>query len=145
MAAEKVKVIYEELPAYLTFMEAAAKDAIRVHEQSPNVYIEQPLFKGGDTREIFETSEYSVEGSFSTTVSRIANRTGHRPGILGRGRSDDDPLQKPESVRQYSGPGGFYRPSEGKNQAGTEYRRRQLRLFDVGTNASSGCRLCDGD
>ncbi|MDY4093485.1 molybdopterin cofactor-binding domain-containing protein [Cloacibacillus porcorum] len=67
MAAEKVKVIYEELPAYLTFMEAAAKDAIRVHEQSPNVYIEQPLFKGGDTREIFKTSEYSVEGSFSTT------------------------------------------------------------------------------
>ena len=67
MAAEKVKIIYEELPAYLTFMDAAAKDAVRIHEQSPNVYIEQPLFKGEDTRPIFKSSPYVVEGSFSTT------------------------------------------------------------------------------
>lgn len=67
LAAEKVKVDYEQLPAYLTFMDAAAPDAMRIHEQSPNVYIEQPLFKGDDTRDILKNSEYCVEGSFSTT------------------------------------------------------------------------------
>ena len=68
MAAEKVKVIYEELPAYPDLYGGGGKGRHQgVHEQSPNVYIEQPLFKGGDTREIFKTSEYSVEGSFSTT------------------------------------------------------------------------------
>ncbi|MDD4321298.1 MAG: molybdopterin-dependent oxidoreductase [Acidaminococcaceae bacterium] len=66
-AAKKVRIEYEELSAYLTFMDAAAEDALRIHEQSPNVYIEQPLFKGRDTREIFVKASHSVEGSFSTT------------------------------------------------------------------------------
>ncbi len=66
-AAERVKVAYDELPAYLTFMDAAAPDAIRIHEKAPNVYIEQPLFKGEDTRKVFDESPHTVEGSFYTT------------------------------------------------------------------------------
>lgn len=66
-AAALVKVEYEELPAYLDFMQAAQPDAVQIHEGTPNVYAEQPLFKGEDTRRIFETAPYVVEGSFSTT------------------------------------------------------------------------------
>ncbi len=64
-AAKAVKVEIEPLPAYLSFLDAALPDAIRIHEQAPNTYIHQPLYKGeGDTREIIEHSAYSLEGSF---------------------------------------------------------------------------------
>jgi aldehyde oxidoreductase len=66
-AAQRVRVKYEELPSYLTFIDAASPDAIRIHEQSPNIYIEQPLFKGEDTRKIFQRAPYVVEGSFFST------------------------------------------------------------------------------
>ncbi len=66
-AARKVLVDYEELPVYHSFSEAAAKDAMQIHEGYPNVFIEQPLKKGRDIREVFREAAYVVEGSFETT------------------------------------------------------------------------------
>lgn len=66
-AAEKVVVDYEMLPACMTFMEAARKDAPRLFAQYPNIYIEQPVYKGDDTRDLFAGAAHVAEGSFSTT------------------------------------------------------------------------------
>lgn len=66
-AAEVVNVNYETLPAYMTYMAAAAEGAEQIHPNTPNVYLEQPVFKGDDTRNIFEQSACSVEGVFSTS------------------------------------------------------------------------------
>jgi aldehyde oxidoreductase len=37
---------------------------VRVHEESDNEFLRVPVFKGQDTREIFEKADYIVEGSF---------------------------------------------------------------------------------
>lgn len=65
-AAAAVEVELEQLPEYLTFLEASMPDAMRVHEDTPNVFIRQPVLKGEfeDVPEIIESSPYSVEGSF---------------------------------------------------------------------------------
>jgi len=67
-AAEKVKVDAEILPAYLNLLDAVAPGALEIHEGVPNTYLYQPLYTGDkDPREIIESSDYSVEGSFYTT------------------------------------------------------------------------------
>ena len=66
-AAAAVKVGIEQLPEYTNFLDAAAPDAMRIHERSPNVYLKQPVIKGGDVRDIIETSAHSVSGSFYST------------------------------------------------------------------------------
>lgn len=65
-AAAKVAVDFELLPAYLNYLEAAMPDAIRIHEDNPNVWSEQPTIKGAghDTPELFEKADYIAEGSF---------------------------------------------------------------------------------
>ena len=66
-AAKKVKVQIEELPAYMSYLEAIAPGAIEIHEGSPNEYLRLPLIKGEDTRDVLDESEYVVEGSFYST------------------------------------------------------------------------------
>lgn len=71
-AAGKVVAEYEELPAYITYEEAVAPDARQIHESVidtgiPNVFVEQPVYKGDDAETIIEQAPYSVSGSFSTT------------------------------------------------------------------------------
>jgi aldehyde oxidoreductase len=66
-AAKKVKLDLEELPAYMSYLEAVAPDAAEIHEGVPNMYLVMPLIKGRDTREVLAESEYVVEGSFHTT------------------------------------------------------------------------------
>lgn len=66
-AAAKVVVNYTELPAVLNFIEAAAPNAKQVHENIPNIYMEQPLYKGDDTRTMFTDKVHTVEAAFSTT------------------------------------------------------------------------------
>ena len=39
-------------------------NAIQLHETLPNFYMEQPVFKGEDTAEVFETAPVVAEGSF---------------------------------------------------------------------------------
>ena len=63
-AAKKVKQNLEVLPAYMTFPEAVMPNAIQLHESMPNFYMEQPVFKGEDTAELFETAPVVAEGSF---------------------------------------------------------------------------------
>ena len=63
-AAEKVNVELEELPAYMSAPEAIADDAIEIHPGTPNVYYEQKIAKGEDTRPIMESAPHVVEGDY---------------------------------------------------------------------------------
>ncbi|MDR2665308.1 MAG: molybdopterin-dependent oxidoreductase [Oscillospiraceae bacterium] len=63
-AAKKVKQDLELLPSYMTYPEAVQPNAIQLHKTLPNFYMEQPLFKGEDTQEIFEDAAFVAEGSF---------------------------------------------------------------------------------
>jgi aldehyde oxidoreductase len=69
-AAAKVKVEIERLPEYLNFLESAMPDAMRVHEDTPNVFCMQPVLKGvaledaAKVADVIEGSEFCVEGSF---------------------------------------------------------------------------------
>lgn len=67
-AASKVRVEIEPLPEYLNYLDAVMPDAMRVHEDTPNIFALQPVLKGeGNVMEIIEESAYSVEGSFHST------------------------------------------------------------------------------
>ncbi|MCL2493750.1 MAG: molybdopterin-dependent oxidoreductase [Clostridiales bacterium] len=66
-AAAAVKVDLELLPEYMNFIEAAAPDAIRIFEESPNVYLRQPVYKGESADKVIGESHCSVTGSFYTT------------------------------------------------------------------------------
>ena len=65
-AAKKVYIDWEPLPEYLNYLEAAMPDAMRIHEDHPNVWAEQPTIKGAghEIDEVFDKAEYVVEGSF---------------------------------------------------------------------------------
>ncbi len=63
-AAEKVKVELEVLPAYMNAPAAMADDAIEIHPGTPNIYFEQKVAKGPDTRSIMESAPYVVKDSF---------------------------------------------------------------------------------
>ncbi len=45
-AAQKVKVVLEELPAYMSAPAAMAEDAMEIHPGTPNIYFEIPIVKG---------------------------------------------------------------------------------------------------
>ena len=64
-AAKAVKCDLEILPSYLSFVESAMPNAIQLHKSLPNFYLEQPVFKGRDTAELFEEDGLAIaEGSF---------------------------------------------------------------------------------
>ena len=63
-AAKMVKQDLEILPSYMTFPEAVMPNAVQIHEGIPNFYMEQPVFKGQDTAELFEDAPVVAEGSF---------------------------------------------------------------------------------
>ena len=86
-AAAAVKVDVEPLPGYTNYLEAAMPDAIRIHEDSPNIYAVWPMLKGAEeVPEIIEESEYSVEGSFYS-LQRAASYHRRR---YGAGYYDDE-------------------------------------------------------
>jgi aldehyde oxidoreductase len=66
-AAKAVVVEYEQLPEYLNYIDATAPDAMQIHDGTPNLYLEQPLFKGEDTGDVFSSAAYVVSGSFYST------------------------------------------------------------------------------
>lgn len=72
-AAAKVRVEIEQLPEYLSYLEAVMPDAMRIHEDTPNIFCMQPVLKGAGLEdasrvaEIIEESPFSVEGSFYST------------------------------------------------------------------------------
>jgi len=64
-AAAKVKVEYEQLPEMLSFLEAALPDAVRVHEDHPNIWAMQPTVKGEENvKDLIDNAPVVVEGSF---------------------------------------------------------------------------------
>jgi aldehyde oxidoreductase len=67
VAAAKVEVEYEDLPALMHYTEAVAPGAPRIHAGTPNVYLEQPLLKGEDTRQAMRESAAVAEGSFASS------------------------------------------------------------------------------
>ena len=73
-AAAKVKVEIEQLPEYLNYLDAVMPDAMRIHEDTPNIFSMQPVLKGvgleepSKVAEIIDESAYSVEGSFYSTA-----------------------------------------------------------------------------
>lgn len=72
-AAAKVKVIFEQLPEYLNYLDAVMPDAIRVHDDTPNIFAMQPVLKGAGledatkVQDLIDKSSYSVSGSFYST------------------------------------------------------------------------------
>jgi aldehyde oxidoreductase len=72
-AAAKVKVEIEQLPEYLSYLDAVMPDAQRIHPSTPNIFAQQPVLKGvgleepSKVAELIDSSEYSVEGSFYST------------------------------------------------------------------------------
>jgi len=72
-AAAKVKVEIEKLPEYLGYLDAAMPDAMRIHEDTPNIFAMQPVLKGvgledaGKVAEMINSSDNSAEGSFFST------------------------------------------------------------------------------
>ena len=63
-AADKVTLDLEVLPAYMSAPAAMADDAIEIHPGTPNIYFEQKIAKGPDTKPIMESAPYVVEDSF---------------------------------------------------------------------------------
>jgi aldehyde oxidoreductase len=72
-AAAKVKVEIEKLPEYLNYLDAVMPDAMRIHEDTPNIFSMQPVLKGvgledpAKVADIIDNSAYSVEGSFCSS------------------------------------------------------------------------------
>jgi len=69
-AAAKVRVEIEKLPEYLSYLDAVLPDAMRIHEDTPNIFSMQPVLKGAGLEEparvaeIIDDSAHRVEGSF---------------------------------------------------------------------------------
>jgi aldehyde oxidoreductase len=67
-AAAKVTIEYEQLPEMLSYLEAALPDAVRVHDDHPNVWAMQPTVKGAENvKELIDGAPVVVEGSFYST------------------------------------------------------------------------------
>jgi aldehyde oxidoreductase len=60
-AAAKVKVELEVLPAYMSAPEAMAPGALEIHPGVPNVYYEQGVEKGADTKPLMAKAAFTVE------------------------------------------------------------------------------------
>ena len=65
-AAAKVTFEYEQLPEYRNYLDAVKPDAIRIHDDHPNMWCIQPTIKGAghDIDKLFDEAPYVVEGSF---------------------------------------------------------------------------------
>lgn len=63
-AAKKVKFELESLPEYMNVLDAVAEGALQIHPEHPNMFMEFPLRKGKDTRDVMKESAYIAEGSF---------------------------------------------------------------------------------
>lgn len=65
-AAKLVKMEYEQLPEYMSYLEAVLPDAMEIHPGIPNIYCQHPLRKGAADAvpELIEDAAFSVEGSF---------------------------------------------------------------------------------
>jgi aldehyde oxidoreductase len=69
-AAAKVRVEIEKLPEYLSYLDAVMPDAMRIHDDTTNIFSMQPVLKGVGLEEpskvadVIDNSASSAEGSF---------------------------------------------------------------------------------
>ncbi|WP_094606809.1 Aldehyde oxidoreductase [Sporomusa silvacetica DSM 10669] len=68
-AAKAVKVDLEILPAYMSGWAAMAQDAIEIHPGTPNIYFEQGVVKGEETKPIMDRADV-VTAEVETYCSR---------------------------------------------------------------------------
>jgi len=61
-AAKAVICDLEELPVYPNIVESFMPNAIQLHDDLPNFYLEQPVYKGRDTADIFDDEDLIVAG-----------------------------------------------------------------------------------
>lgn len=68
-AAQAVRIEIEQLPEHMSYLDSCIPDALRIHENSPNIFIQQPLVKGNyrNVPDMIDKAPLSVSGSFSTT------------------------------------------------------------------------------
>lgn len=72
-AANKVTVEIEKLPEMMNYLEAVLPDAPRVHEDTPNIFCEQPVLKGvgmddaSKVADLIDDAPNVVSGSFYST------------------------------------------------------------------------------
>ena len=64
LAAEKVKVEIEELPAYMNALDAMDDDAIEIHPGTPNHYFTNHVVKGEEVEPLFKKLPFVVEDDF---------------------------------------------------------------------------------
>ena len=76
-AAAKVKVEIEQLPEYLNFLDAVMPDAMRIHEDTPNIFSMQPVLKGVGLEEPSKVAEVIDESAFSAEGSFFSSREPH--------------------------------------------------------------------
>ena len=94
-AADKVKVDLEVLPAYMTGFAALAPDAIEIHPGVPNVYYEQGVVKGEDTKPLIEKAAATVDiDHLLQPAAPSASRAGLRRGLHRRRRRPHHPVQE---------------------------------------------------
>ncbi|CCK82089.1 molybdopterin-dependent aldehyde oxidoreductase [Desulfobacula toluolica] len=63
-AAKAVILELEELPAYMSAMDAIAEDSIQIHPGTPNLYNEKRIAKGEETAPLMEKAAHVVEGDY---------------------------------------------------------------------------------
>ena len=66
-AAKKVKLDLFPLRENMSGLDAVQPDAARVHEETPNTYLYQPVYKGDDVRDVFDEAACVVEGSYHSS------------------------------------------------------------------------------
>jgi len=62
-AAKKVKIEYERLPEYMNALDSVAEDAEQIYDDFPNLYAENPVFRG-DSRAALEDAAVIKRGSY---------------------------------------------------------------------------------
>jgi CO/xanthine dehydrogenase Mo-binding subunit len=66
-AVERIKVVYEPLPAVFDPLEAMDENAPKVHDPAPNIYAHK-VIKKGDVEQAFAEADLVLENRFSTQM-----------------------------------------------------------------------------
>lgn len=140
-AAAKVKVEIEKLPEYLSYLDAVMPDAMRIHEDTPNIFSKQPVLKGvgldepSKVREVIDNSAYSVSGSFYSTRQPHLSIEGTTVQVYFD--EDDNLTFQCKSQGVYSARGGI------GNSLGVP--KEKMRIIMNSTGASFGWSINAGD
>ncbi len=140
-AAAKVRVEIERLPEYLNYLEAVMPDAMRIHEDTPNIFSMQPVLKGAGLEEpravadVIDDSPHSVEGSFYST------REPHLSveGVTVQAYFDEDDILTMQCKSQ-----GVY-SSLGRIGDAVGLPKKRMRIITNPTGASFGWSTNAGD